>query len=42
VSGYPCVVIAGPGRYTVSYGGVDVAHLDIPSSTEGNRVRANT
>ena len=40
VSGYGCAKVGSSGRYTLSYGGVDVAHLDIRSSAEDAGVRA--
>jgi len=40
VSDYGCAEVGPPGRYTVSYDGVQAAHVEVPSSADGNRVRA--
>ena len=39
-SGFPCTEADESGRYAAWYGGVEVAHLDVPSSAVGDRVRA--
>jgi hypothetical protein len=36
---YPCTEVVESGRYSVSYGGLEVAHLDVPSSVGSDRVR---